>query len=126
MSKITAVCGLACDECVAFIATQRDDDVMRQKVVEMWSTEDEQLKIEDVDCDGCMTGGKLHSYCAVCDVRKCGTEKNVENCGYCEKFTCDRLEKLWKGFRTVSAKEARANLEKIRVISSTIHKNPPR
>ncbi|MCW4052488.1 MAG: DUF3795 domain-containing protein [Candidatus Bathyarchaeota archaeon] len=108
------MCGLLCDECVAFIATQRDDDAMRHKVVKMWSTEDEQLKIEDVDCDGCMIGGKLYSYCAVCDVRKCGTRKNVKNCGNCEKFPCNRLETLWNGFRTVSAKEARTNLEEKR------------
>jgi len=118
MNKIIAMCGLICDDCIAFIATQKGDNEMRQKVVEAWSTEDERLKLEDVDCDGCTIGKKLHSFCAVCDVRKCGLEKSIENCAYCKEFPCDKLEKLWNGFRTVSAKEARANLERIRRVHS--------
>jgi len=114
MSKIIAMCGLICDNCKAFIATQKDDDEMRQKVVDAWSTDDEPLKLEDIDCDGCTIGKRLHSFCAVCDVRICGLQRNVENCAYCDEYPCERLEKLLKSFRTVSGEEAKANLEEIR------------
>ena len=114
MSKIVAMCGLICDDCKAFIATRKDDDEMRQKVVDAWSTEDERLKLEDVDCDGCMIHERLHSFCVICDVRKCGIQKGVENCAHCSEFPCDKLEKLWQSFHTVSGEEAKANLEKIR------------
>jgi hypothetical protein len=114
MNRIVAMCGLVCNDCIAFIATQKDDDEMRSKVVEAWSTKDDPLKLEDVDCDGCTIGKRLHSFCAICDVRKCGLNRNIETCAQCEEFSCDKLEKLWSGFRTVSAEEAKANLEKIR------------
>jgi hypothetical protein len=114
MNRIIAMCGLVCDDCMAFIATQKDDDGMRQKVVEAWSTEDERLKLEDVDCDGCTKGKRLHSFCAVCDVRLCGLQRNIENCAYCNEFPCDNLEKLWGSFQTVSGEKAKASLEEIR------------
>ena len=114
MDRIIAMCGLACDYCIAFIATQKNDDEMRQKVVEAWSTENERLKLEDVDCDGCTIGERLHSFCAVCDVRKCGLDKNIENCAHCDEFPCEKLEKLWNSFRTVSGEEAKTNLKRIR------------
>ena len=114
MDKIIAMCGLVCDDCIAFIATQKDEDELRQKVVEAWSTEDEPLRPEDVDCDGCTIGKRLYSFCAVCDVRKCGLDRNIENCSQCSEFPCEKLEKLWSSFRTVSGKKARANLEEIR------------
>jgi len=114
MNRIIAMCGLVCDDCIAFIATKKDDDEMRQKVVEAWSTEDERLKLEEVDCDGCTIGKRLHSFCAVCDVRICGLEKAIENCAQCDEFPCTKLEKLWNSFRTVSGEEAKANLKRIR------------
>ena len=114
MSRIIAVCGLVCNDCIAYIATQKNDDKMREEVVEAWSTEKERLKLEDVDCDGCTVGKRLYDFCSVCEVRKCGLEKGIENCAYCDKYPCEKLEKLWKSFRTVSGEEAKANLEKIR------------
>ena len=114
MSKIVAMCGLVCNDCIAFEATEKDDDELRRKVVEVWSTKDDPLTIEDVDCDGCTVGKTLHSFCAICDVRICGLERNIDNCAKCEDFSCDKLQKLWSGFRTVSAEKAKANLQKIR------------
>ena len=114
MDRIIAMCGLVCDDCIAFIATQKDDDEMRQKVVEAWSTEDERLKLKDVDCDGCTIGKRLHTFCAICDVRMCGLQRNIINCAYCNEFPCGKLEKLWNSFRTVSGEKAKANLKRIR------------
>ena len=109
-----AMCGLVCDDCMAFVAAQKNDDTLRAKVVEAWSTEEAPLSLEDVDCDGCTAGKRLHSFCRVCEVRKCGSLRNIDNCAYCSEFPCGKLEKLWGGFRTVSAEEAKANLAEIR------------
>ena len=114
MSKIVAMCGLICNDCMGFIATQKNDDELKAKVIEAWSTEKERYKLEDIDCDGCIAGKRLHKFCADCDVRKCAMERDIDNCAYCAEFPCEKLEKLWKGFRTVSGEEAKANLEKIR------------
>lgn len=114
MDKLIAICGLACDECIAYIATQKNDDKMKQKVVEAWSSENWQLKLEDIDCDGCTIGKRLHKYCFKCEVRACGLEKDVKNCAYCNDFSCEKLENYLSDFSTSSAQKAKANLEQIR------------
>ena len=112
MSKAIAMCGLICDDCKAFIATKHDDDELRREVVEAWSTEEEELKLEDIDCDGCTMGKRLHSFCVVCEVRRCGLQKTVENCAHCNEFSCERLEKLWGELS--SGEKAKANILSIR------------
>jgi hypothetical protein len=114
MSKIVAMCGLICSDCIAFLATQKDDDIMRAKVVEAWSTENVRFELKDIDCDGCAVGGRLHKFCSVCEVRNCGLERGVANCAYCDEYPCEKLEKVLRSFRTVSGEGAKANLDEIR------------
>ncbi len=114
MDKIMAVCGLVCNECLAFMATQEDDDVKREEVVRLWSTEEESLRKDDVDCDGCLAGGRLYKFCGVCEPRLCAIDKGLENCARCGDYPCEKLENLWNGFRTASKEKARANLDRIR------------
>jgi hypothetical protein len=118
MGKMIAMCGLDCNDCIAFIAAQKNDDDLRKKVVEAWSTPEERLELDDVDCDGCTAGKRLHSFCQVCDVRKCGLKKRIINCSLCNEFPCEKLKKLWRSFSTVSGEEAKANLVKIKQNSS--------
>jgi hypothetical protein len=84
MSGMTAVCGLLCNECGAFIATSSDDDEKRAEVAELWSKQyGHDIKPEDVNCDGCTSDSdRLFSHCKVCEIRKCGREKAVANCAY--------------------------------------------
>jgi len=112
MNKIVAVCGLICDDCIAFIATQKNDDKLRENVVKEWSFLP--LRLEDVNCDGCIAGKRLHKFCRECEVRKCGFHRSIENCAYCDEFPCGKLEKLWRSFKTVSGEDARANLVETR------------
>jgi hypothetical protein len=110
--KMIAFCGIVCSDCRAFIATQRDDTELKKKVAKAWSTKTEILKPEDIDCDGCLTiGRRLHTFCATCEVRRCGFEKGIENCAYCREFPCVKLTSLWKFLRITKAK---ATLEGIR------------
>jgi hypothetical protein len=52
-----AICGIKCNECPAFLATQENDDLKRKEVAEMWSKEFQAaFKPEDINCDGCTTG----------------------------------------------------------------------
>ena len=88
-----AICGLACTDCPAFKATQANDDRARAQVVELWSKEFKvDLKPEDINCDGCpSTNGRIFQYCRVCEIRKCGQSKQVQNCAYCDDYACDKL-----------------------------------
>lgn len=110
MSSIIAKCGLVCTDCPAYIATQRDDGAERARVAEMWGKEfGTDFKVEDINCDGCLSSGRVFSYCNTCEIRKCGDEKSVDNCALCEDFACDTISKF---FETVPA--AKTLLESIR------------
>jgi hypothetical protein len=110
--KMIAFCGITCNDCRTFIATQKNDEELRREVAKLWSTETETLKPEDMNCDGCLaTGRRLYKFCATCEVRRCGYEKGVENCAYCREFPCVKLTGLWK---SEGATKSKATLEGIR------------
>ena len=96
MSEMIAFCGILCHECGAFQATKNNDDQKRAEVAKLWSKEfNSDIKPEDIYCDGCLSdGGYLFNYCKVCEIRKCGGEKRVVNCAYCDDYACEKLEKF--------------------------------
>ena len=106
------ICGLNCFNCPIYIATQKDDDQERKKIAEQWSTDEFPLEQKDINCEGCLIEeAKLSKFARACEVRACGVEKKVKNCGYCEEYPCQKLDKLWKMFDST---EAKASLDKIR------------
>ncbi len=116
MERMVAFCGIVCSECPGYIATQKDDDEERRKVAEEWSKMfDVDIKPETVNCDGCLAStGKLIEFCRICEIRKCGLEKKVENCAHCEEYACEELSKWFE--KVPDAKktldEIRKNLQK--------------
>ena len=112
MDKMIAFCGIVCSECPALLATQEDDDSKRKKVAETWSKQYKvDIKPEQINCDGCRSEGKrIFFYCSMCEIRKCGQEKRVENCAYCDEYACEKLTK----FFTTMMPAAKTALEEIR------------
>jgi hypothetical protein len=98
MKKIISICGNICNDFAAFKATLEDDDLKRKETAESWSKRYESdIKPEDINCEGCLSKGKIvFSYCNVCEIRKCGFEKGVENCAHCDEYICDKLEGFFK------------------------------
>jgi hypothetical protein len=111
MEKMIAFCGLSCSGCPAFIATQKDDDEEREKVAVMWSEQFKvDLKPEDINCDGCLVDSeRLFSHTKVCEIRKCGKERKLQNCAYCDDYACDKLIEFF-----TKAPEAKTTLDGIR------------
>jgi hypothetical protein len=111
MEKQIAYCGLICTDCEAYIATQNDDDEKRKEIAEDWTKRyNHPLKPEDINCVGCIpTTGKHIGQCFVCEIRKCGQEKGVINCAYCDDYACDKLSKYFE-----MAPIMKTNLEEIR------------
>lgn len=93
--KMIAYCGIICSECPAFVAKKTNDNELRKKTAEEWSSEEFPLKPEDLNCDGCTSEGELASFCTMCEVYKCGSEKGVANCAYCVEYPCEKLEMPW-------------------------------
>ena len=112
MEKMIGVCGIVCDDCPAFITTWKDDDLERQKVAAMWSTDSKILTVDDINCDGCLPDvGRKLEFCGMCPVRSCGKEKGITSCAHCDEYPCERLERT---LERVEAPEARDALETIR------------
>ena len=111
MGKMIAFCGTVCTECPAVLATKKDDDNERKRIAELWSKQyNADIKPEDINCEGCLSeGGRLFSYCEVCEIRRCGQEKHVDNCAYCDDYACEKLNNFFD-----MAPDAKLTLEEIR------------
>ncbi|UCD82831.1 MAG: DUF3795 domain-containing protein [Desulfobacterales bacterium] len=97
MKEMTAFCGLACHECDTYQATKNDDDKKRVKVANLWSKQyNMNLERQDINCDGCRSGNdRLFAYCKSCVVRKCGMERDVDNCAHCSDYPCEKLNPIF-------------------------------
>lgn len=111
MEEIIALCGLACHECGALLATKNNDDEKRAEVAQLWAKLFKvEIKLEDINCDGCLSeGGRLFSYCKVCEIRRCGMEKGVANCAYCNEYPCKKLDFIFR-----AAPDSKKRLDEIR------------
>lgn len=98
MTNMISYCGINCAECPGYIATQKNDNEARKIVAAEWrKIYNLNVTSEDINCDGCQSQSSRHfSYCSECKVRKCGTEKNVENCAYCEEYICEQLNYIFE------------------------------
>jgi hypothetical protein len=98
MTEMIAFCGLECDACPAYLATQEDDDEKRAEVAALWSKMFKaDIKPDHINCDGCHTkGGRSFHHCAVCEIRKCGIKRQVANCAFCDDYVCDTLEAFFQ------------------------------
>jgi hypothetical protein len=97
MIKMTACCGLNCSRCPAFLATRADDDQKRAETAQAWSKQFHvEIKPEDINCEGCLSkGGRLFTHPKVCEIRKCGIERKIANCGHCPQYACEKLAPLF-------------------------------
>ncbi|MGA2173143.1 MAG: DUF3795 domain-containing protein [Sedimentisphaerales bacterium] len=101
-SELIAYCGLNCIKCPIYLATREKNaskqkqmrEYIARKIKEVYGV---QSSVEDVtDCDGCKTqGGRLYSNCRKCQIRKCASEKGLENCAYCSEYVCEKLSKFF-------------------------------
>ncbi len=109
--KMIAYCGLSCSDCPTFIATQKNDDKLREETAKKWSEMFHQdFKPSDINCDGCTSSStRLLNYCGMCEIRKCAKEKDVKNCAYCAEYPCAKLTAFLK-----NAPEAKVVLDDIR------------
>jgi hypothetical protein len=111
MKEIVAYCGIVCTECPTYQATLKNDNKARVKIAEEWSKQYQTaFKPEDINCAGCLAVGKRQiGYCAVCEIRKCGLDKKILNCGYCVDYPCDKLNMI-----LAKVPQAKAKLEAIK------------
>ncbi|MBN2280997.1 MAG: DUF3795 domain-containing protein [Candidatus Marinimicrobia bacterium] len=93
-----APCGLLCNQCEAYLATQNNDEKELKVIAEKWSNFfHAPIEAEHLLCDGCISGGRKAHYCQnLCEIKKCVDAKQLQHCGYCEAFACHLLEALFQ------------------------------
>jgi hypothetical protein len=104
-----AYCGLDCQKCEGYLATQANDEKQIAAVAVKWSKQfHADVKTEHVICDGCKADGKKSFHCStLCNIRKCCMDKQYDTCIECNTFPCSDLN-----FILDNAPEAKANLDK--------------
>lgn len=91
-----AYCGLNCETCDIYKATVIDREDYKDELASRFSTPEFVITVEDISCKGCLTKQQLFKYCTECDIRACAASKNTENCGVCDDYPCDRLNKAFE------------------------------
>ncbi len=110
MEKIISACGLICSDCLAYRATQQDDDNLRKQTAELWSNiYGANILSKDINCNGCMTDGVKFSHCNECDMRECAIAEDVENCGQCRDYPCQTISDFFE-----NVPDAKLVLDKIK------------
>jgi hypothetical protein len=85
MRDTVAVCGLFCESCGIYIATQKKDDLELERLALMMKTTK-----EEIQCNGCRSS-LLSPHCRNCEFRSCAQDKKLDNCEECRKFPCESL-----------------------------------
>jgi hypothetical protein len=87
MGKMIAYCGLDCAACDAYIATQNNDQALKEKTAAEWSKNfGFDFTPDMINCTSCQGSGVKVGNCYECGVRKCSSEKGLANCGVCGDF----------------------------------------
>ena len=106
---LIASCGLVCSDCLAYKATQANDQEKLAELAVKWGG-DEGLKPEDMICHGC-TSDTVYAHAKSCEVRQCAKDHGVKICSQCEEFSCEKVEGLWNKFN-MDPEKTKARLEK--------------
>ena len=114
MNQMIAFCGLTCTDCPSYIATQANDYAALLRVRDQWRQEYHAptMTVDQVACDGCLVEGLKCGHCSECDIRACGRQHQVANCGHCDEYAaCAKLARFFS-----SVPSAQVTLEQVRAV----------
>lgn len=85
-------CGGLCETCPRYFLSLEEDPAKLlpiQTVIAayektMWGIEADPAEFGS--CQGCKSGGKLTSYCEICEIRQCAMEKGMTTCAHCPEY----------------------------------------
>ena len=98
MSKehLAANCGIYCGACSLYRA-RRDKspqflEEFMKAIGDKLPVPDEKLNLDEIDCDGCLAGGRLTPFCQACKIRLCAKQKSdINRCTECKDFPCSLI-----------------------------------
>jgi hypothetical protein len=71
---VDAICGIYCGACPALV----EGTISK--------------KSSDIKCLGCRSTKKAPGYAPKCEVRKCAKSKQLQSCGLCKSYPCDKIK----------------------------------
>jgi hypothetical protein len=86
-NELIAYCGLYCGACSFKVAFEENNP---EHLMRMPAKYDYLKKAPLEGCPGC----RLENRCGECAIRDCAIEKNLEYCGLCSDFPCEKLQKF--------------------------------
>ena len=91
--ELLAPCGLYCGVCAIYIA-HRDNNLKFKEVLAKGVYGPLITKVEDVQCEGCLSPGIVSKTCKVCAIRPCVQKKGILGCHECSDFPCKKINGL--------------------------------
>ena len=89
---LDAICGIYCAACPA--------------LMESLSAK----KSSDVKCLGCKSTKKPSVYGPKCEVKKCAKAKQVQSCGLCKQYPCEKIQKFFNDTPKYGLREKYLNM----------------
>jgi hypothetical protein len=90
--KLVAPCGLYCGACPMFLASQEKDEQKSKAILQQGFGRGPMMLTKDFECDGCIAGGRVASFCRRCAMRECAANtKKVTRCADCSHFPCSKI-----------------------------------
>ena len=89
-------CGINCKTCDCYIAANKNDDSLREKVAREWTEKFHfDFTKEMINCTGCDSDGVKVGYCNMCEIRSCAIDRKIDECKKCPEFPCDKINSFF-------------------------------
>jgi hypothetical protein len=89
------MCGDNCTCCPRYTATQKDSLLELESVKTLWvklGLRDKDFPAEEMACLGC----RPENRCAYDSLRSCAKKREINNCGTCPDYPCDRISQVFE------------------------------
>ena len=87
-------CGLNCEECPVYQATQKQDQAHQVWLAAEYSSESSWYAPAEMTCQGCHSQQRLESkMCQECALRKCASNRVRLTCAECPDFPCSLIDR---------------------------------
>jgi len=91
--NLIAACGLYCGACEMYRAVHDDNKEKQQALVQAFNARGGKFILSDLECDGCLGGGRLSPWCRQCNIKSCTKRRPGEAIcsSRCLDFPCKNL-----------------------------------
>lgn len=89
-----AYCGDDCNYCPRYVGTINNNENELKKAAEIWykvGWRDNILLPDEMKCFGCSSV----KWCRY-GMKECCEKKQIDNCGYCSEYPCEKLKEAFK------------------------------